>query len=148
MNVLGINSENVVVGVYGMPDSEVQNFITANPQLTVIMDTNNLGQSAMGMTYDPATGELSGDPYVPPKVYPTVSAPGFKILFTSSERIAIKNARPTDATIDDFNDLLEDPRTTQINLNLKSVSEYLDYLISVDIIDDERKEQILNGVQQ
>ena len=81
---------------------------------------------------------------IPPKVSPVE----FKLLFTSPERVAIKAARATDPILDDFYDIVEDPRLTQVDLALASVQSALDYLTALGLIAEGRKAEILLGVPQ
>lgn len=79
---------------------------------------------------------------VPPKVSPVE----FKLLFTAQERMAIKAS--TDPVVQDFFELINDPRLTEVNLALKTTHDVLDYLISIDLIEESRKAEILTGVIQ
>ena len=81
---------------------------------------------------------------VPPKVSPVE----FMFLFTSSERVAIKARRATDPIIDDWLDIVQDPRLTHVDLALQSTQDALTYLVSLDIITDERRDEILSGEVQ
>jgi hypothetical protein len=81
---------------------------------------------------------------VPPKVSPVE----FMLLFTSPERVAIKAARATDPVIDDWLDIVQDPRLTFVDLALQSTQDALDYLISKNIITSERKAEIMSGQVQ
>ena len=76
---------------------------------------------------------------VPPKVSPVE----FKLLFTAPERVAIKTS--ADPIVQDFNDVVNDPRLTYVDLALKSTQDALDYLTAVGILADGRKAQILTG---
>jgi hypothetical protein len=84
----------------------------------------------------------------PPVVYPQVSPVQFKLLFTSPERIAIKAARATDPVVDDFFDIVEDPRLTHVDLGLQSTQDALSYLVSVNLLTTERRAEILLGQVQ
>lgn len=84
----------------------------------------------------------------PAPVYPQVSPVQFTLLFTSPERVAIKAARTTDLVIDDFFDIVEDPRLTFVDLGLQSTQDALSYLVSVGLLTAERREQILTGQLQ
>ena len=89
-----------------------------------------------------------GDRYtvIPPVAgSPKVSPAEFKLLFTSAERVAIRQARATDATVDDFFDLVEDPRLTTVDLALPSVQGALRYLAATGLITDARIVEILKG---
>ena len=77
----------------------------------------------------------------PPKVSPVE----FKLLFTPAERVAIKAARSADPVIDDFYDIIEDPRLTHVDLGLQSTQDALGYLETKGIITDARRGQILAG---
>lgn len=80
-----------------------------------------------------------------PAPAPIVSPVEFKLLFTSAERIAIKAARATDPVVDDFMDIVDDPRLTFVNLGLQSTIDAINYFVSIDLIQPERVEQILSG---
>ena len=88
------------------------------------------------------------EPPEPEVVYAKVSPIEFKLLFTSPERVAIKTARQTDPIVDDFFDLVEDPRLTQVDLGLKSTHDALDYLTAQGLLADGRKVQILANEPQ
>ncbi|MEN9885425.1 MAG: hypothetical protein RL758_3 [Pseudomonadota bacterium] len=81
---------------------------------------------------------------VPPKVSPVE----FMLLFTSAERVALKAARSTDPVIDDWMDIVQDPRLTQVDLGLQSTKDALAYLVSIDILTAERRDEILAGQTQ
>lgn len=77
-----------------------------------------------------------------------VSPIEFKLLFTAQERVAIKAARQTDPIIDDFYDIVEDPRLTHVNLSLQSTQDAVGYLAVQGLIDPERVAHILAGEVQ
>lgn len=89
----------------------------------------------------PEPGPVEPLPPVPPKVSPVE----FYLLFNSTERVALKAARPNDPVLDDFFDILEDPRLTIVDLALQSTSDALDYMIAGGFITAERKAEILTG---
>ena len=76
---------------------------------------------------------------VPPKV----SVIEYKMLFTSAERIAVKAS--TDPVIIDLQELMNDPRTVNVDLSLKSISDTLDYMTYLGLIAPGRKAEILTG---
>lgn len=80
---------------------------------------------------------------IPPKVVDPVN---FKLLFTLNERAAINEARAKDAIINDFYSMIEDPRMTSIDLNLQSNKDFIDYLIKKQLINEDRKKEILSIV--
>lgn len=77
---------------------------------------------------------------------PKVSPVEFKLLFTAAERVAIKAARATDPVIDDFYDIVEDPRLTHVDLGLKSTRDAIGYLAAQNLITAERTSEILAGL--
>lgn len=72
-----------------------------------------------------------------------VSPVEFKLLFTSAERIAIKESK--DPVIVDFFEIINDPRLTFINLGLESTKSALNYLQQQSLITEDRKALILQG---
>lgn len=87
------------------------------------------------------------DPVIPdpvPVIPPKVSVIEYKMLFTSAERIATKYS--TDPVIIDLQELMNDPRTTTVDLSLKSISDALDYMTELGILAVGRKSEILTGV--
>lgn len=91
---------------------------------------------------EPAPAEPTPD--VPAAI--TVSPMEFKLLFTATERVAIKAARATDAVIDDFFDIVDDPRLTLVNLSLQSTKDAIAYLAAQSLVTEERATEILTGV--
>ena len=85
------------------------------------------------------------EPTPAPTESPKVSPVEFKLLFTPQERVAIKAARATDPVIDDFYDIVEDPRLTHVDLGLQSTQDALGYLETKGVITDARRVQILAG---
>lgn len=62
---------------------------------------------------------------------PKVSPVEFKLLFTSAERLAINAARQSDLALDDFYKILDDPRLTEVDMNLESNQAAIEYALSV-----------------
>jgi len=77
-----------------------------------------------------------------------ISPVQFKLLFTSEERVSIKSARTSDPVIDDFFDIIDDPRLSEVNLQLNSTIDALSYFVTKKLITEERKNQILNNFPQ
>lgn len=73
-----------------------------------------------------------------------ISPVEFKLLFTSLERIAIKAS--TDLIVQDFFEIVNDPRLTKVSLVMNSTKDALAYLESIKLLEVGRKEQILSGV--
>lgn len=78
-------------------------------------------------------------PPTPPKVSPVE----FKLLFTAPERVAIKTS--DDPVVQDFFELINDPRLTHVNLALQSTQDALDYLTATGVLASGRKAEILTG---
>jgi len=86
----------------------------------------------------------------PPKLGPIA----FRLLWTSAERLRLKELRPNDAALDDFFEIIEDPRLEYVDLSLGSTAAGVDHCLSLlegaGVIAAEdvatRREQILSGV--
>ena len=120
-----------------------------HPDIAVFFDTDVPDDAANGDGW--VNGELiKPELVVAPVVLATVAARvspvEFMLLFTSPERVAIKALRQTDPIIDDFLDIIEDPRLTFVDLGLGSTVSAIDYLIYVGLVAPERKAEILTGV--
>lgn len=92
-------------------------------------------------------------PAEPEPERPKVGPVEFKLLFTSAERLTLKELRNTDAALADFFEIIEDPRLQYVDLSLGSTAAGVDHclslLINAEIITeseaDTRREQILSG---
>ena len=76
---------------------------------------------------------------VPPKVSPVQ----FKLLFSPQERVAIKTS--TDPVVQDFFEIVNDPRLTYVDLGLQSTKDAIGYLQSEGLLTGERAAAILAG---
>ena len=119
-----------------------------HPDIAKFYDAEVPGEANNGDGWDGVTltKPIVSDPvFVAPELPkpPTVSAIVYKMLFTGAERIAAKTS--TDPIIVDLQDLLNDPRTTTVDLSLQSISDALDYLTNKNIIAAGRKAEILTG---
>lgn len=120
-----------------------------HPDIAAHYDTEVPDDAENGDTF--ANGVLTKRP-IPEPVVPAPVAPvppkvtviEYKMLFTSAERIAAKAS--TDPVIQDLQELMNDPRTTHVDLALKSISDALDYMTGLGIIAVGRKAEILTGV--
>ena len=101
-----------------------------------------------GVWVNPVTPEPDPDYEIPEpeKVYPKVTPLEFKMLFTSQERIAIKEAKSTDAILQDGFEILEDPRLTVVDLGLASVQGLIDYMVTLELVTTERADEIKSGI--
>lgn len=95
--------------------------------------------------YDSVEEVIQPPPPPPPGPEPItrVSPIEFKLLFLSPERIALRNS--TDPVIQDFYDIVDDPRLTFVDLTIPATTDALLYLQSQGIISDRRRLQILNA---
>lgn len=64
------------------------------------------------------------------EIPPTIGVIKFKLLFTSPERIKAKELRQADPVIDDFWSILDDPRTTEVDPNLESIQNVIEYTLT------------------
>ena len=85
------------------------------------------------------------EPVEPEIVYEKVSPVEFKILFTMSERLAINPLKQSDEIIKDWFEILDDARLTFVDLGLKSTQDALSYLVTLEILTEDRKLQILRN---
>jgi hypothetical protein len=70
-----------------------------------------------------------------------ISTIDFKLRFTAQERVAIYAS--TDDFVIDFRQLLDDPRLQNVDVLLPTTIDAIDYLISLNLIDSNRKDEIL-----
>lgn len=98
-------------------------------------------------SYEEVVPEPFVSPPAPEPIIPDIkiSPIEFKLLFTTAERIAIKEERATDPVIDDFYSIVEDPRLTEVNLSLSSTKNAINYLVSKNLITATRKNEILSA---
>ena len=104
-----------------------------------------------------AEGTWSAPPEVAPSEpepeRPRVGPVEFKLLFTSPERLKLKELRASDPALADFFEIIEDPRLQYIDLSLGSTAAGVDHCLSLltnaEIIAESeaatRREQILSG---
>ena len=85
------------------------------------------------------------EPVEPEIVYEKVSPIEFKMLFTMSERLAINPLKQSDEIIKDWFEVLDDSRLTFVDLGLKSTQDALNYLVTLGILTEDRKLQILRN---
>lgn len=78
-------------------------------------------------------------------VYPEVTPMEFQMLFTSSERISIKKLTQTDPVIEDWWSIATNPLLKTVDLNLNSVQETLSYLTQINVLTEERKQEVLSA---
>ena len=72
-----------------------------------------------------------------------VSPVQYKLLFTSQERIAIRVERETDPVIDDFFDIIDDPRLEGVDVNGPASVSAVNYMRDKGLLTEARAEDIL-----
>ena len=101
---------------------------------------------------DPSEPDIpEPDPVDPPA--PVVSPVAFKLLFTVTERVAIKNFRADTseetadarAVIDDLYEIIDDPRLTEISLEHSDTVKGVTFLEAQGLIGSGRAAEILAG---
>lgn len=91
-------------------------------------------------------------PVDPVIVYPKVGPIHFQMLFTPAETVAANDLKATDKVLASFWKLIDDPRTDEVDLNLSSVQNAVEYTLTaikatgVDVDVAARKAAILSGV--
>lgn len=142
----------VAVDVSATPESDFHPAIAAEFQS--VPDTVRAGWKRN------AQGEWSAPPAVTPPApapdRPQVGPTTFKILWSSPERLKLKELRPSDPVIDDFFDIIEDPRMEYIDLALASTQDGIDYclqqLVTTGVVAEAdmptRREEILSGTMK
>ncbi len=120
-----------------------------HPDIAVHYDTEVPADAENGDTFE--DGVLTKRPIPEPAPAPEpvaakppkVSVIEYKMLFTSMERIAVKAS--ADPVIVDLQELMNDPRTVNVDLSLQSISDALDYMTALGLIGAGRKAEILTG---
>lgn len=87
------------------------------------------------------------EPITPAIEYAKISPIEFKMLFTISERLAINPLKQTDEMLKDGFEILDDVRLTTVDLGLKSTQDVLNYLVTLAVLTEDRKVEILNNTK-
>lgn len=74
----------------------------------------------------------------------SISPPDFKLRFTFHERISLKKARATDPGVDDFYDILDDPRLKTVELSAPATIASITYFAEQGYLTQERATQVLD----
>jgi hypothetical protein len=159
--ILAALKDDVLSGYTKMPDSQVNTFLNNNPTYVAtslvkidqplecyeyINDDVTLKSDWEQIKADLEVEEENNSPEPLVPLLPLLTPVEFKLLFTPTERIAIKNTRPTDEILDDFMDIIDDPRLDTVNFNLQSTKDAIDYLVSIEVLTVERAVQVKTGV--
>ncbi len=143
--LISINETGNVQSLAVLPDTDVTDFTTANSGVEYIEIPENIAIKA-GDHYNIDTGVVTPvqtTSVFTPIVSSKVSPVEFKLLFTIQERLAMRTARTTDPVIEDFFDLIEDPRLTHVDLSIPPVIEMMNYLETNGVISEGRAAVIL-----
>lgn len=135
---------NIAVDVSTNPTEHFHPIIAA--QFVVVPDSVKPGWIKSGSTWSAPPD--SPVPASPEPIYPKLTPVQFKLLFTSVERIAIYAAKDADPVLSDALGLLDDPRLTEVDLNLQSNRDLVAYLSAKGLIAAERIPAILAGTLQ
>lgn len=119
-----------------------------HPSIAAMFNTAVPQEAAAGDTFSGGVLTKPKPPAPPgPAVWvpPQVSPVQFMLLFSAAERVAIKSKRSTDPVIDDFFDIIEDPRLTYVDLGLQSTKDAIGYLKAKNLLTADRATAILAG---
>jgi len=131
----------VAIDVSGDPESHFHPDIAA--EFEEVPDTVKCGWRMVDDEWEaPEAIELPIVTIEPKEVDPIT----FKLLFTSTERIAAKALRATDPVIDDFWSILDDPRTRTVDMRIPSIQAVIEHTLDAIEAAPERKDQILQGI--
>ena len=111
-------------------------------QFVAVPDSVQAGSRRVGQAWNDPESVVAPQP---PIALIIVSPVEFKLLFTPAERMAIKAARTSDPVIDDFFEIIDDPRLTEVNFGLASTCAAVDYLAAQGLITVDRAAEIKTG---
>jgi hypothetical protein len=126
----------------GNPDELFHADIAKYYDTEVPDDVLNGATLVNGAWVNPAPVEYAA-PEAMPKEAPKVSPIEFKLLFSPTERVAIKTS--IDPIVQDFYEITNDARLTYIDLGLKSTKDAIAYLVNIGILTKDRADVILSG---
>lgn len=84
----------------------------------------------------------------PPRPLPFLTPIQFKMCFTPDERRVIAEIKLNDHVLQDAYEILDDPRLTEVDLNLQSVRDTVTYIKDLGIINDDRCREVLLGIMK
>jgi len=97
-----------------------------------------------GIWMAPAAPKSLPAPPEAPAPVPKIGPIEFKLLFTIEEALAILAAKDTDPVVAYFWSLIDDPRLTEVDRNLRPVKDFIAYLASKGLVTKERVPEILS----
>jgi hypothetical protein len=118
---------------------------TIADQFQVVPSNVKVGWTLNASVWSAPAPVVVVDPVPPAPVLPFLTPVQFKMCFTTQERIAITAIKATDVALKAAYEILDDPRLTQVDLNLQSVKDMVAYIHSLNIITPERMASILAG---
>jgi len=128
-------------------------------QFIQVPDQTALGSVKNGQAWTHPEPAAISEPAEPVPAYRTKISPvEFKMLFAVSERLAIRAIREyagadpaqrqAALVIDDWFDILDDPRLTMVDLALPQPQDGLDFLVSTSVLTAERRDEIGKGIAE
>jgi len=135
--------DGVAIDVSGDPESHFHPDIAA--EFEEVPDVVQHGWRLLDDEWEPPGVVEAPIAAVEPKEVDPIT---FKLLFTSTERIAAKALRATDPLIDDFWSILDDPRTRSVDMRIPSIQAVIEHTLDAINAAPERKDQILQGIMQ
>lgn len=134
---------NIAVDVSATPAEHFHPTIAA--EFIAVPDSVKPGWIKSGSIWSAPPDSPAPEPAIS---YPKLTPVQFKLLFTSAERIAIYAAKEADPVLSDAFSLLDDPRLTEVDLNLQSNRDLIAYLAAQGLITADRIPVILAGALQ
>lgn len=139
---------NVIRDVcYGNPSECYTSDIAAH-YTTIVPDDIRSGATFDGTKWSNPTPHVP-TPAEPVKRYRTMLTPlEFKMLFTATERVAIKAAAANDPLIADYLEIADDPRLKDVDLSLQANIDGIGYMVSKGLLAASRGATILLGIEE
>lgn len=109
-----------------------------------VPDVVEQGWRKTGSTWSAPESVEEAAPYLPPEAF-VIDVPGFKMRFTPAQLVAIRASG--DGAVKAFlSEILDDPRTTAVNLALPFVQSAVAHLATVNLIAEADVSAILASV--
>lgn len=130
------NATNIVSNIIVWNGTDSVDFTSKYFAIEIQEDEN----CSIGYFYDKENSpRFEAPPYVPPSI--TFTSYEFLLRFTAQERSAYRNAAKTDDIVADFHELATAAQEIQ-NDNPMTI-QGMDYLVSIGILTEQRKNEIL-----
>jgi len=135
MQIVKVNAQNDVESIMNISGLSASELTQRYPDY--LIHSFNFAKPMQCYSYDDANNTFvlkanweSLIPSEPAPTPPEVSAITFKMLFTSAERVALRALKTTDPIVEDFFDLVDDPRTNKVDLSMQSVQDGILYCLN------------------